>query len=519
MQVLLTSQPDCDTLPACATADTCLAADAYRMDSEPPSVTELLQLPDSCLLAVLRCCADDPRSLFSAARAHSRLHQAAVLATSSISAVLKHQQQADSVLLYVTNHAQHVSSISLSLIPPADDSAYDYDTSPTISLRELPQSLHRLEALSVRGLHVQLQPAEGFVGVLHAGMPLKELQLDTCQLLDGEEGLAAALPLLPGLQHLSMADSDVDTAQCISVPFLSSVLWELQQLTYLELAACRLQDPDSIQHMQALTRLQDLRLDLWSAVSVDASMLSASPQLTSLQLHGSQDEDMCCRFEAAVLAGRTQLQYLALVDCRIQGGTAGVTQLLSHLQHLQQLTHLAVFCSLQELAPAVAYSALTASSKLQHLNISDCLLPVGVWQHVFDTTRKLPHLRYLNVGDVSHPSGPAPAPEGSRLVSCCPGLQTLWMEGLQYSTGMLAPLTGLGGLERLNLDPMGGSTEGLNEVCQLTQLKQLWLWGHSEEGLLLRLTQLHQLTKLECSKTVDGEFVYCKWVQEVSSSV
>jgi hypothetical protein len=84
------------------------------------------------------------------------------------------------------------------------------------------------------------------------------------------------------------------------------------------------------------------------------------------------------------------------------------------------------------------------------------------------------------------------------------------MKDLQYSAGMLAPLTGLGGLKELNLDPMGGSTEGLNEVCQLTQLKQLWLWGHSEEGLLLRLTQLRQLTKLECSKTVDGEQVYCK---------
>jgi hypothetical protein len=62
----------------------------------------LLALPDPCLLAVLQCCAaDDRRSLFSAARAHSRLHQAAVLALSSITAVVSHQQQADSVLVYV----------------------------------------------------------------------------------------------------------------------------------------------------------------------------------------------------------------------------------------------------------------------------------------------------------------------------------------------------------------------------------------------------------------------------------
>jgi hypothetical protein len=71
----------------------------------------LLQLPDPCLVAVLRCCADDPCSLFSAARAHSRLHQAAVLAASSISTVLHDQQQLDSVLLYLNSHDQHISGI------------------------------------------------------------------------------------------------------------------------------------------------------------------------------------------------------------------------------------------------------------------------------------------------------------------------------------------------------------------------------------------------------------------------
>jgi hypothetical protein len=228
---------------------------------------------------------------------------------------------------------------------------------------------------------------------------------------------------------------------------------------------------------------------------------------------------MCCRFEGAVLAGRMLLLHFALQECVVQGGAAGVTELLSHLQDVRQLTHLALGYSLQAIAPTAAYSALTASSKLQHLEVSGCVLPEGVWQHVFNSSRKLPHLRYLDVGDVSHPSDPALAPEGSRLVSCCPGLQTLWMKDLQYSAGLLAPLAGLSGLHELNLDPWGGTTEGLDEVCMLTQLKQLWLWGHSEEGLLLQLTQLRQLTKLECSKTVDGEQVYCKWVQEVSSRV
>lgn len=52
-------------------------------------------------------------SLFSAARAHSRLHQAAVLAASSVKAILKQQQKADSVLRYLANHGQHVDSIDI----------------------------------------------------------------------------------------------------------------------------------------------------------------------------------------------------------------------------------------------------------------------------------------------------------------------------------------------------------------------------------------------------------------------
>jgi hypothetical protein len=55
----------------------------------------LLALPDPCLLAVLQYCAEDDRcSLFNAARAHSRLHQAAVLALRSIKAITNRQQQA-----------------------------------------------------------------------------------------------------------------------------------------------------------------------------------------------------------------------------------------------------------------------------------------------------------------------------------------------------------------------------------------------------------------------------------------
>jgi hypothetical protein len=84
------------------------------MAHEAPPVS-WLERPEPCLLAVLQRLADDPASLCSAVRAHSRLHQTAVVALSSISTAIKTQQQVDSSLLpYLSRHGQHVSSLQLS---------------------------------------------------------------------------------------------------------------------------------------------------------------------------------------------------------------------------------------------------------------------------------------------------------------------------------------------------------------------------------------------------------------------
>lgn len=85
------------------------------MDTEEAAeeaAVSLVQLPDACLLAVMRCCAadpDSPRSVCSAARTHSRLHQAAVEALSSITARVD-QQQADSVVRYLAKHGHTLAA-------------------------------------------------------------------------------------------------------------------------------------------------------------------------------------------------------------------------------------------------------------------------------------------------------------------------------------------------------------------------------------------------------------------------
>jgi hypothetical protein len=87
-----------------------------------------------------------------------------------------------------------------------------------------------------------------------------------------------------------------------------------------------------------------------------------------------------------ILSSKTRLQHLQLKYCNITAGPAGVAQLLAEMQALLQLTYVSLTHSLggqQAIAPADAYAALTASSKLQHIEISECILPAGAWQHIF----------------------------------------------------------------------------------------------------------------------------------------
>jgi hypothetical protein len=226
-----------------------------------------------------------------------------------------------------------------------------------------------------------------------------------------------------------------------------------------------------------------------------------------------------CGLDADALAGKTQLQHLEVVSQWIASRShMALGQLLSNMQDLQQLTYLSLKSSLDKhvgIAPAAAFSALTASSRLRHFDVSGCTAPVGVWQHMFSADRQLPHLRELDCSDslmhdARHHTTPAEAPDGMLLVSCCPRLQSLLMGRIEYSAALLAQLTGLSSLHTLSVRPADPrarhSAEGLSVVCQLTQLKQLTLvHGRQPEGLLLQLAQLHQLTALEYMGVLDEQ--------------
>jgi hypothetical protein len=419
----------------------------------------------------------------------------------SISTAVPEQQQADTIIMYMDRHGSNVNS--LKLWSPEEDQ---------LTFEQFPPSL-QLHSLDLAQFHLQLLPGSGVRGVLGpataaAGAPpLKQLRLTDCVLLDRAEVLAAALLQLPALQHLSLCRNDDRDGGWVYLP--TGVLQQLPQLTYLELACITLQEPDpaspALQPLQALTRLADLRLadlraaDLYQGrQAVTASMLSGMCHLTHLALISGI-------FEPAALANKAKLQHLELAFCTLQprNGAAGLAALLSQLLHQTQLTHLDLRHSVRlEKAhnpPAAAYAALTASTKLRHLDIWGCTLPAGVWQHMFAAGRQLLHLTSL---DISHarqlPDGAAPAPEGSQLVSCCPSLQSLSMSSLQHSPQQLTQLQGLSGLHTLCLaTEIGRADRGgtLQAVGQLTGLRKLGLYvGEAPTQLLI--TQLQQLRRL-----------------------
>lgn len=183
------------------------------------------------------------------------------------------------------------------------------------------------------------------------------------------------------------------------------------------------------------------------------------------------------------------------------------------MQGLKQLKHLNLISSLQSCPtdestpPAVAYSVLTSSSMLQYLDISGCLLPADVWQYLIPGGKQLPHLGSLGLSGAYQLDGNPAAPDGSRLVSCCPGLQQLNLDWVQCPAKLDYALQGLSGLHTLVMSPEGPeAVESLKAVCQLSGLRGLYVATDdaSTDGVLLQLTQLKQLTYLCYHGFFDG---------------
>jgi hypothetical protein len=143
---------------------------------------------------------------------------------------------------------------------------------------------------------------------------------------------------------------------------------------------------------------------------------------------------------AGALAGKSKLRRLDLLHCGMPGGATELAQLLLQLHSLQQLKHLNLRGTVREVREgtpaAAAFAGLTASSKLQHLNISCCTLPAGAWQHIFSAGRRLSHLTALDISGTLNPFGKlSPLLTATNLSAAAPACNPMTWAGLSTLRG------------------------------------------------------------------------------------
>jgi hypothetical protein len=341
-----------------------------------------------------------------------------------------------------------------------------------------------------------------------------------------------ALKVQQNLQHLVVNDPTIEVANrrgytANRAQLSPSMFQYLQHLTFLELNGMHLfpYDTEAPQGLRSITRLRCLRLALgpssWKAI-FPSSMLTGMRQLTQLEL------DSALKLELDALAHLPQLQHLS-VQVGDRGSENSYVESahsqndaaeLSELRHLTQLTHLSLwFRGRHPMEPAAltAYSALTASSRLQRLELrANNTIPTDAWKYLLTTRHQLPHLQVLldiarpgNVQSLAHcaPDISWCCTDVARLVACCPSLRKL-AACAQCSPQQLAQLVHFTGLQELTVG-LGDSWRGddlpdqplgvMDALAQLTALQGLTLLTAEAGGSLesvLRLTRLQQLRSL-----------------------
>jgi hypothetical protein len=328
----------------------------------------------------------------------------------------------------------------------------------------------------------------------------------------GEGNQVYGLSGLVQLQHLAVRLSN-------PLALSSATLARLQHLTYLEVDCLT---HDNLLQLGALSRLRKLHLiadhTFTSRVAVGPSsipglLLPAS--LETLLLSSPVEAGIF----ALVPTGLQELQILFVVHSPIEEPGA----FLSRMTRLQRLTRLSFKlhprAGIKWPADAPAFSALTASSNLVHLEILNVRWPEGIWRHVFSPQHKLLHLTCLIFSQRAAPVPSWGVLEISSLVSCCPSLCQAGMLTLQPGLHV-SELHKLTALTSLTVScPCDGGDDGGGDGVQplvggdgvephvlglaaVTQLKRLVLKQASQEFQavsMLPLTRLKALTKMAFS--------------------
>ena len=373
------------------------------------------------------------------------------------------------------------------------------------------QKLRQLKLGVFRCPELQPEPHSDAVG--HSSLPMDlVLQLPA--------RFMQQLQQLPLLTLLQLGQS----ATATSLAYLSS----LTRLKHLEVSSCSFKPAGCLQGLQQLQTLTQLVLaDVAGNVCTLAPGVSTLTSLQHLQLLGwgspmaaAGPLQLPATLSAADIASMTRLQQLVLCNvCCTRAASAAhgkVLELLAVLGQLQHLTEL-VLEAVQGLqgCPLQAFSALTASSNLQRLCLSDVALgslgPAAVapgsavaqhrhqsvWQYVFPAGSQCPNLADLRLESV-RPG--LQADDMQHLAQCCPSIQVL-VASLQPA-GKGAQLTMLQELPRLQQLALEGglhpATTGV--LAQLTGLQHLAVRSVDITDMdVVQLTPLKQLTVLDLS--------------------
>jgi hypothetical protein len=337
-------------------------------------------LPVDQTFAVMRSCRSLPDEVWkvivanlstyqrflSCSLVNQQLNRATAAATQQVELYSISTAKAESLGLYLQSHGHHLTTLAM------------YDCTMYVDgIKQLPCS--QLRQLCLTRCQIQLAPSQSDPGILHNCSGLTNLSLSYCTELAPSTSLTA-VAALTSLQHIHLNRCYFSGAGGVQEQMLPSLLIpHLPNLTHLNFGHGDRGHMQCLQQVSSLRNLQGLGI-YWD---YDCGP-STTPGLSSLQTLTSIALSLC-RLDPAVLFGVTQLCALQLENVGIFSEAptgADVGMLPSCIARMPCLQRLKLR-DVEWPGDIAAYSALTASSNLKHLQLHGQELPSGVWQVMF----------------------------------------------------------------------------------------------------------------------------------------
>jgi hypothetical protein len=141
-------------------------------------------------------------------------------------------------------------------------------------------------------------------------------------------------------------------------------------------------------------------------------------------------------------------------------------------------------------AAAAAFAALTASTHLQTLHLSNVSLTPGAWAHIFPAGQQLPSLRDIKLSNCKQALDSTAV---AQMVSCCPGLTALCLSGALQLSASVRPLLWLHRLRQLQLLQRveGDTVEVLAHLESLEGLDTGQCMGHNLRQMAQSTQHVH----------------------------